>query len=213
MPLGFAIRAAGGPTALPTPVGPDEWWTEVTRTIVPIAIPAAQALVVAALTLFVGRRARDLVRRSLKRTRADPGVVLLLGQLAYFAVLGLGAIWVLAILNVSSTGIVATLGVASLAVSLSLQDVLKNLVAGLYLLVEKPFRPGERLIVRTFDGVVESVDARTTTLRTSTGERVLIPNAILFAEVLVNRGPPPEVSDVGLAEEGPADAPSGPARR
>ena len=213
MPLVFAIRAAEGPTALPTPVGPDGWWTEVTQTIVPIALPAAQALVVAALTLFVGRRVRDLVRRSLKRTRADPGVVLLLGQLAYFAVLGLGAIWVLAIFNVSSTGIVATLGVVSLAVSLSLQDVLKNLVAGLYLLVEKPFRPGERLMVRTFDGVVESVDVRTTTLRTSTGERVLIPNAILFAEVLVNRGLPPEVSDIGFAEEGAADAPGGLARR
>ena len=68
-----------------------------------------------------------------------------------------------------------------------MQDVLKNVFAGVYLLIERPFRPGETIKVRDFVGVVETVDLRTTSLRAD-GEIVFIPNAILLAEVLVNRG-------------------------
>ena len=68
-----------------------------------------------------------------------------------------------------------------------MQDVLKNVFAGIYLLIERPFRPGDTIKVRDFVGRVETVDLRTTTLR-SDGEIVYVPNAILFSEVLVNRG-------------------------
>ena len=188
-------------------------WPRLNGTILPIAIPTAQALVVIVVTLYLASWLRGLIRSSLKRTRADTGVVLLVGRLAFFGVLTLGAMWVLAIYGLPPTALLATLGVASLAVSLSLQDVLRNLVAGLYLLVEKPFRIGEQLTVRTFEGVVESVDVRTTTLRTGSGERVLIPNAILFAEVLINRGAPPDVSDLGLADEDSGDLGATPAAK
>jgi small-conductance mechanosensitive channel len=165
-------------------------------------MPAGQALIVGAATLYVGGRLRDLSRRALVRAGADVTAVLLVGQLAYFAVLCLGAIWVLAIFSVPPAGLVAAFGAVGLAFGLSMQDVLRNLIAGLYLLVEKPFRPGDRLMVRTFEGVVETVDIRTTTLLTSAGERVVVPNAILFAEVLVNRGASVEPPDLEPAEEG-----------
>jgi small-conductance mechanosensitive channel len=182
-----------------------DWWPQLANSVLPLAVPTGQALLVSALAFLVAQRVRDLVRRSLKRTSADPGIALLLGRLCFFTILAIGVIWVLAIFNVPPAALAATVGALTLAVSLSLQDILKNLVAGLYLLVEKPFRLGDRLTVRTFDGVVESVDVRTTTLRTSDGERILVPNAILFAEVLVNRGEPPIIDEVEPAEEAPSD--------
>jgi small conductance mechanosensitive channel len=188
------------PNQLPFAIAADPWVEAVVGTL-PVAVPTAQALIVAALTIVVARRAASLIRISLKHAGAEPSIILLLGRLGYFGILTLGVIWVLAIYNIPPTALVATLGAVSLAVSLALQDILKNVVAGLYLLVEKPFRLGDRLVVRTFDGVVESVDVRTTRLRTSTGERVLVPNAVLFTEVLVNHGLPPIVSDIGPAEE------------
>lgn len=198
---GWAPNASGGPFS------PEEWWPALGSAVVVNALPTAEALVVAVVALFVARRVRELVRRSLKRTRADPSVVLLLGRASYLTVLAFGAIWILAIYNVPPTALVAALGAVGLAVSLALQDVLKNLVAGLYLLVEKPFQLGDRLTVRAFDGIVESVDIRTTTLRVPTGERVLIPNAILFAEVLVNRGVPPTDADVESRKAEERDSP------
>jgi small-conductance mechanosensitive channel len=102
-------------------------------------------------------------------------------------ILLLGLLIVLPIIGLNATALFATVGVFGLAISLAVQDVLKNAVAGVYLLVERPFRPGETIKVREFIGTVETVDLRTTTLR-SEGELVYIPNAILFSEILVNRG-------------------------
>jgi small conductance mechanosensitive channel len=186
-----------------TAVSPVEFWSTVSAAVLPMAVPAVEAIVVAVATIALARRLRDLARRSLTRAGADLTVILLVGQLTYFAVICLGAIWVLAIFSVPPAGLVAAFGAAGLAFGLSLQDLLRNLIAGLYLLVEKPFRPGERLMVRTFEGTVSSVDLRTTTLLTPQGERVLVPNAILFAEVLVNRGAPRPLMEMDQAEEGP----------
>src|SRR4029079_957634 len=83
--------------------------------------------------------------------------------------------------------VLGALGVFGLAVSLAIQDVLKNAIAGVYLLIERPVRPGETIRVRDYVGTVVTVDLRTTTLR-SEGEIVYVPNAILYAEILVNRG-------------------------
>jgi small-conductance mechanosensitive channel len=168
-----------------------------------MVVPALEALVVAILAIAFARRLRDLARRSLARANADLTLTLLVGQIVYFAVVCLGAIWVLAIFNVPPAGLIAAFGAASLAFGLSIQDLLRNLIAGIYLLIEKPFRPGERLMVRTFEGTVSSVDLRTTTLLTPQGERVLVPNAILIAEVLVNRGVPRQAPELEQAEEGP----------
>lgn len=186
-----------------TAVTPVEFWSSVTATVLPLAVPAVEAIVVAILAIVFARRVRDLARRSLTRAGAELTVILLVGQLTYFAVICLGAIWVLAIFSVPPAGLVAAFGAAGLAFGLSLQDLLRNLIAGIYLLIEKPFRPGERLMVRTFEGTVSSVDLRTTTLLTPQGERVLVPNAILFAEVLVNRGAPRPAAELDQAEEGP----------
>lgn len=192
------------PPVVPTPILPTaaeivqrEWWIALGASLSPLAILTFQALLVGAITLYIAAWLRNITRRALKRASADLGIILLVGRLVYFAVVTMGAFWMLAIYGLPPIALVPTLGVVGLAVSLSLQDILKNLVAGLYLLVEKPFRIGDRLLVRTFDGVVESVDVRTTTLRMESGERVLIPNAILFAEVLINHGVPKPVVEPG----------------
>ena len=90
-------------------------------------------------------------------------------------------------MGVPLTAFVAVVGAISLAVSLALQDVLKNLVAGLIILVERPFTIGEHIDFKTFSGVVETIELRTTVLRTPTGQRVVIPNAMIFSDTLVNR--------------------------
>jgi small conductance mechanosensitive channel len=182
---------------------PGELWAAFNALVLPLALPAAEATLVAVVTILLARWLRVLVRASLARARTDRAVIPLVSQLVYFAVIALGASWVLAILNVPLTGVIATFGAVSIAFGLSLQDLLRNLIAGIYLLVEKPFSPGDRLKIRTFEGIVDSVDIRTTTLLTTEGERVLVPNAVLFAEVMVNRGVPPPQVELEQAEEGP----------
>lgn len=86
-----------------------------------------------------------------------------------------------------ASSLLTLLGIASLAVSLSLQDVLKNFVAGVYILLEQPFKIGDRISVKTIEGVVESIEIRTTNLRTDDGIQIIIPNNTVFSEIVANR--------------------------
>ena len=146
-------------------------------------------LAVAALLLLWGLYwlARRAARRALRRTTAHVNARLLVDRFVQFGFLFIAVTWLLTILGVPLTAFVAVVGTAGLAISLSLQDVLRNLVAGLIILVERPFAIGEHIDFRTFSGVVETIELRTTVLRTPTGQRVVIPNALIFSDALVNR--------------------------
>lgn len=137
--------------------------------------------------LLIARFSLRAARRALGRTRAHANARLLVDRLVQFTFILLAAAWVLSIYGVQFTALLAVLGAGALAVSLALQDVLKNLVAGLYILVERPFTIGEQIEFKSYSGTVETIELRTTALRTLAGQRVIIPNAMLFAEALVNR--------------------------
>ena len=76
--------------------------------------------------------------------------------------------------------IVATLGLGSVAIGFAFQDIFKNFLAGILLLINEPFRIGDAVIIGTYEGVVEHISIRTTNVRTYLGERILIPNSIVF---------------------------------
>jgi small conductance mechanosensitive channel len=76
--------------------------------------------------------------------------------------------------------VVATLGLGSVAVGFAFQDIFKNFLAGILLLVNEPFRIGDAVIIGAYEGVVAHIDIRTTNVRTYTGELVLIPNSIVL---------------------------------
>jgi small-conductance mechanosensitive channel len=76
--------------------------------------------------------------------------------------------------------LVATLGLGSVAIGFAFQDIFKNFLAGILLLANEPFRIGDAVVIDKYEGVIETVDIRTTNLRTYGGELVLIPNSIVF---------------------------------
>jgi small conductance mechanosensitive channel len=93
----------------------------------------------------------------------------------------------LGILGAPPATLVTILGAFGLAFSLAVQDILKNFFSGIYLLLERPFRVGDTIKVKDQQGLVEHIGVRTTTLRTAENVRVLVPNAIVFAEVVSNQ--------------------------
>ena len=99
----------------------------------------------------------------------------------------IGISWLLAAFGASWTALIASFSAATVAISLSLQDVLRNYVAGIYLLVEQPFKIGDQVEVKGVTGQVEGVEFRMTILRSEAGVQVLVPNNVIFTEVLTNR--------------------------
>lgn len=143
-------------------------------------------LLVLALMLTAGRILQRACMRNLARTRVDINLRVLVSRLIYLCALGVGVLIVLAVWNVQLVIPVAVLGAVTVAFTFALQDLLKNLVAGVYLLMERPFRIGDEIRVDSYVGTVEDIHVRVTTLRTVGGEQVLIPNGILFSSAVTN---------------------------
>jgi small-conductance mechanosensitive channel len=91
-------------------------------------------------------------------------------------------------LGVPVTPLLTTLGIGSLAVALALQDTLANFFAGLYLLADRPVRPGDyiKLSEGAAEGYVESIGWRSARLRTLKGNTVIVPNQKLSQNILTN---------------------------
>ncbi len=162
-------------------------FAEAYRDLVGFGIAAVEAVLVVVVAIMVVRPLRRRVRGSLARTSLGTNIGALASNAVSIGVYVLAATFVLGLFGANWTALLAVLSVSTVAISLAFQDVLKNFVAGVYVLLERPLSIGDRIRIRDFEGEVEGIEIRTTVLRNSRGERVLVPNGIVFSEILVNR--------------------------
>ena len=145
------------------------------------------ALLVIVVTLLLARAVRRTTMRVLARSRAQANVTILLGNLAQVTVIVLGILGVLAIYTKDAFGwILTSFSVIGLVIGLSLQDILKNFFAGVWVLVERPFRIGDTIEVTGSSGVVEEIAFRTTMLKTADGREIIVPNGVFMTSSVTN---------------------------
>lgn len=144
-----------------------------------------------ALGLGVARTVRNLTVRGLSEKRVDINIRILFGRILYAVTLIIVGFWLLSIWSIPSGIPVAAISVITVALSFSVQDIVKDLVAGFYLLLEHPFYIGDQISITIaptviYVGKVEAVELRATKLRLVGGEEITIPNAILFGNAVIN---------------------------
>jgi small conductance mechanosensitive channel len=144
------------------------------------------ALVVMALGLVLVAVVVRAVDRAFERSRVEHAAQRLVGNLLRATLVLLVALMALSIAGVQVGAVLAGLGLAGLALAFALQNILENFVAGMLILMRKPFRRGEQIESHSFQGTVEDIDLRVTRIRDFDGELVLIPNAMVFREPIVN---------------------------
>ena len=145
------------------------------------------ALVIVIAALLIARAVRMATMRALLRKRANANVTILLGNLAQLAVILFAALGIVAIYTRDAFGwILTSFSVVGLVIGLSLQDILKNFFAGMWVLVERPFRIGDSIEVAGYTGSVEEIAFRTTQLRTDDGREVIVPNGTFMTSAVVN---------------------------
>jgi len=159
----------------------------------------------AAIILLVGHglavAARWVVQRMLRRVATE--VQVFLGRLAYASVMVAMFLWALAALNIYAAAMTTVVGAVTLAVTLSSQDLARNFIAGVYLLIERPFRRGDRITIRTFTGRVSSLELRTTRLDADGDLQVMVPNTIVMSEIVTkHKAPPPAEGSGGPLKPG-----------
>lgn len=147
---------------------------------------AGGSVLVLAAALIIAHFAADRVRGGLERTTIGPNPSALLARVTRAVIYLIGLVWILAIFSVPFTALAAVVSIATIAVGLSLQDLMKSLIAGIYLLAERPFHIGDEIIVSGLTGVIDDITMRVTYLRTDQGERIVIPNQTVFTQTIVN---------------------------
>src|SRR5215211_8747554 len=143
------------------------------------------ALVIFILSLYFARLISNVLRRVLQRRRAPAGVVQLLGQLVLWSIIAAGTITSLQQFF-EVTAFLTGLGILGFTIGFALQDIMKNFASGVILLLQQPFHVGETIGVKGFDGTVLAIDLRATEMRATDGRVVILPNADVLANPIIN---------------------------
>ncbi|MGZ9223720.1 MAG: mechanosensitive ion channel family protein, partial [Anaerolineales bacterium] len=143
------------------------------------------ALVIFVISLYLARILGNLLRRVLQRRRAPAGVTHLLAELVLWSVAVAGTITALQRFF-DVTAFLAGLGILGFTIGFALQDIMKNFASGVILLLQQPFHVGETIGVKGFDGTVLAIDLRATEMKAADGRVVILPNADLLANPIIN---------------------------
>jgi len=161
----------------------------MTNSLIALLPNMVLALIVFAIFWFAARALKLLVRRLTRRHRQARNLGLVLGRLSQGVVILVGLFVALSIVIPSFKvgDLVQLLGISGVAIGFAFRDILQNFLAGILILLTEPFQIDDQIVFKSFEGTVEEIQTRATTIRTYDGRRVVIPNSELFTNsVTVN---------------------------
>ena len=153
-----------------------------------ISLGSVVAFVFAVLLAFwLARTIRLLLAEEiLPKMTLPTGVGNSISTLTYFTILFVGLLAALAVLGFPLAQLAIIFGALGVGIGFGLQDMVKNFVAGLILMFERPIRPGDVVDVAGMSGTVREIGMRVTRVGTFDGADVVVPNGMLLADKLVN---------------------------
>lgn len=140
------------------------------------------ALIVFVIFFFVARTIKQVVKRLTSNRRHARNLGMVLGRLAQGATILLGLFISLTIVipTLRAGDLVQLLGISGVAIGFAFRDILQNFLAGILILLTEPFQIGDQIVFKNFEGTVENIETRATTIKTYDGRRIVIPNSELF---------------------------------
>ena len=162
------------------------------------------AVIIMVVGILAARWVGTATDKRLRTKKMEPPLRILLVRVLRIVVIAAAGVAALDKLGVQITPLVAGIGVAGVGLGFAFQGVLSNLIAGLTIIVTKPFRVGEYIKVTGVEGEVFHIDLPTTVLLHADHSRVIVPNRKIVGEILHNFGVIRQV-DVVVTVANPAD--------
>ncbi|MGV6827109.1 MAG: mechanosensitive ion channel family protein [bacterium] len=155
-----------------------------------LLIDYGPSVIAAIVIFFVGKWIAKLVRRVIEkmmtRSHIDPIIVGFTSSITYIALVAFVVVAALGQLGIQTTSFIAILGAAGLAIGLALQGSLSNFAAGFLLIIFRPFKVGDMIEAAGVVGIVQEIQIFTTTLLTVDNKTIIIPNAKLGGDNIIN---------------------------
>ena len=164
----------------------ETFWLDHSDTILTIAVTLAATILVA---FVVNRLFRRAIERRRRMEHGDTTTFQFLNNMSTALVVLVGimiAVYAIPSLKAAATTILAGAGVLAVAVGFASQAALSNIISGIFVVVFKPFRIGDRVKFRELEGIVEDITLRHTVIRNFENRRIIVPNSIISDEVIVN---------------------------
>lgn len=151
--------------------------------IVPLRI--IYALILFSLVLLVGRFIATIIAKK-EQFENEKDTQVAVASIIIYITFVIALLMFLLVVGVNFTGLAIIAGALSVGIGLGLQNIANNFISGIILLLEKPIKPGDRVIVGSTEGFVKKVRLRSTQITTLAKEDVIVPNADLIANQVTN---------------------------
>ncbi len=163
---------------------------KIIDTVVDFSLNAGLKILISLVVLIVGFKLIKFITQKIKNARnakhADPSVKSFLVSFINIALKIVLIVTVAAYLGVPMASMITVLGSAGVAIGLALQGGLSNIAGGIMILVFRPFSVGDYIDCDQSSGTVNAIGIFHTTLVTSDGVRIIIPNSVLTSSTVAN---------------------------
>lgn len=165
---------------------PDNTHLRLWQLVLGYAPDALRALLLIAAFWVLLAMARRVLNRAMERSHIGKDMQNLARRLLKYTILILAILSVASQMGIEVTSLVVGLGVIGLAVSLAAQETIQNIIAGVTIAVDQPFRQGDWIRLGDLHADVTDLRLRSTVLTTFENETIVIPNRNLANERIIN---------------------------
>lgn len=138
------------------------------------------------LMIAANRAHRLLLAMALKNSHLDAGTSNAVATISKYAIMVFGSVIILQSAGVDLTALTVFAGAIGLGLSFGLQNITSNLISGLIVLIERPVKIGDKIVVGNYSGIVQKIALRATTILTSDNIEVIVPNSDFISKNVVN---------------------------
>jgi small conductance mechanosensitive channel len=168
----------------------DLTWDDVIAFADKWMLPIAMRIAVGIAVFYIGRMVAKLIVRTAQRLmdRSDMDVSLrkFLSDVIYAVLLVAVVTAALDTIGIETTAVIAVLGAAGLAVGLALQGSLSNFAAGVMIIVLRPYKVGDTVVIGKYIGRVEAIRVFSTVMITPDHREIIIPNGKIISDPIEN---------------------------
>jgi len=162
-----------------------ELWLEIFIKMLPNLVLAVLIFIA---FFFVARLLRNLIYKLLLKVSHKPAISGLFSSIFFIITLLVGLFISLQLLHLEKTiaSLLAGAGIIGLALGFAFQDLTANFISGVFIIFRKPFDVGNIIDTNGFQGIVEEIQLRSTTIRTFQGLHITLPNKEIFQKPITN---------------------------
>ncbi|HUJ60936.1 MAG TPA: mechanosensitive ion channel domain-containing protein [Kofleriaceae bacterium] len=154
--------------------------------LLPVGLKMLIAIVIFVVGRWISRAVLSALDRLMERSKLDVSLRKFLGDVAYGLLFAVVVIAALDTIGIKTTAVVAVLGAAGLAVGLALQGSLANFAAGVMLIMLRPYKVSDSVIIGKYLGRVDAIKVFNTILITSDNREITIPNGQIIGAPIEN---------------------------